>query len=266
MTDLKLPKIGFGTWKLKGKTCKESVLSALEIGYRHIDTAQLYGNEKQVGEALAEATVDRKDLIIATKVSLLKLRPKSVISSTYKSLEKLQLDYVDILYVHWPAMFYKARKTLPAFSQLVDEKKVRYIGVSNFTPALIEEAIAACDKPIAVNQVEHHPLLKQEELREFLPKKNMLLVAYSPLARGNVFKVPELTQIAKKHRVSEAQVSLAWIMHHGAYPIPKATGEAHIKDCYEAINLELDDEDITLIDSIKMTKRCVNPPFVRPKW
>jgi len=267
MPELKLPRIGFGTWKLKPKDCVKSVLKAIEIGYRHIDTAQMYRNEHAVGEAISQETIDRKELIIATKLAIWRLRPGSVLSSTKKSLQRLKLEYVDILYVHWPApIFYRPKKTLKAMSQLVDEGKVKYIAVSNFTPKLLDEALAVCEKPIVANQVEHHPWLQQREMREYLQQHDMYLIAYSPLARGNVKKIPELKQIAENHKCSEAQVSLAWIMHHGAIPIPKATGEDHIRDNFESLNLQLDEKDIKLIDSIKTQKRLVNPPIIRPKW
>ncbi len=267
MADLKLPKIGFGTWKLKPKDCVNSVLKAIEIGYRLIDTAQMYRNEHAVGEAISQETIDRKELIIATKLAVWRLRSSGVINSTRKSLEKLKLDYVDILYIHWPMpIFYRPKKTLKAMSQLVDEGKIKYIAVSNFTPKLIDEALAACDKPIVANQVEHHPWLRQTEMREYLKQKGMYLVAYSPLARGKVFEIPELKQIAEKHNCSESQVSLAWIIHHNAVPIPKGTGEDHIRDNFESLNLVLDAGDIELIDSIEKQKRMINPPIVRPKW
>lgn len=267
MPNLQLPKMGLGTWQLKPKDCFNSVLRGIEIGYRHIDTAQMYRNEHAVGQAIAEATISRKDLIIATKLAIWRLRPGSVLSSTKKSLEKLQIDYVDILYVHWPApLFYNAKKTLKAMSQLVDEGKVRYLAVSNFTLKLLDEALAVCDKPIVANQVEHHPWLQQREMRQYLRQKDMYLVAYSPLARGKSKEIPELAQIAEKHHVSIAQVSLAWIMHHGAIPIPKSTSESHLRDNYDALNLKLDEEDILLIDSIQKEKRLVNPPIIHPKW
>ncbi|MHA1323939.1 MAG: aldo/keto reductase [Candidatus Helarchaeota archaeon] len=267
MAELKLPRIGFGTWQLKPKDCINAVLKAIEIGYRHIDTAQMYRNEEAVGKAIQEATIDRKELIIATKLAIWRLRPGSVISSTNKSLKKLGLDYVDLLYIHWPApIFYRPKKTLKAMSKLVDEGKVKHIAVSNFTPKLIDKALEVCDKPIVAAQVEHHPWLRQEELRTYLKEKGMYLVAYSPLARGKVFKIPELTQIAKKHHASEAQVALSWIMQHEAVPIPKSTTEDHIRDNFEALNLILDPEDIQLIDSIQKQKRLINPPIIRPKW
>jgi 2,5-diketo-D-gluconate reductase B len=244
------------------------VLKAIDIGYKMIDTAQMYRNEHAVGQALSEATIDRKELVIATKIAIWNLRPNALLSSAKKSLQKLKVDYIDILYIHWPApFFYHPQKTLGALSRLVEEGKIKHIGVSNFTPALLDKALAACDKPIAANQVEHHPWLQQREMREYLEKHEMYLVAYSPLAHGKLYQQsPELKQIAEKHKCSETQVALAWEMSHGAVPIPKSTNEAHLRDNFDAINLTLDLEDITLIDSIQKVKRVVNPPFVKPKW
>ncbi|OLS14825.1 MAG: aldehyde reductase [Promethearchaeota archaeon CR_4] len=266
MPTLKLPRMGFGTWKLKDKDCVKGVLKALEMGYRLIDTAQIYGNEREVGVALAEKTVDRKDFLLATKIWVTKLRPENVKTSAAQSLLKLQTEYVDILYVHWPAWQYNAKKTLLAFANLVDEGKVKYIGVSNFGPKLCDEAIAVCPKPIVVNQIETHPLLQQRIMRDYLKQHDMYLVAYSPLARGHIREVPTVVDIAKKHKASPNQVSLAWLMHHGAIPIPKATSESHIQDNFGAQDLHLDPEDIAQIDNIKEEKRFVNlPRFLFPK-
>lgn len=264
MPELKLPKIGLGTWQLKPKDCVNSVLKAIEVGYRFIDTAQMYRNEQAVGEAISQGTINRKELIIATKLAVWNLW--AIKSSTTTSLKKLKTDYVDILYIHWPIpLFYNPKKTFKAMSQLVDEGKVKYIAVSNFTPKLLDVALAASPKPIIANQVEHHPWLQQREMREYLRQHDMYLVAYSPLARGNIMqKTSELKQIADKHKCSEAQVSLAWIMQHGAVPIPKSTSEAHIRDNFESINLTLDTEDIALIDSIKIEKRIISPPIIHP--
>jgi 2,5-diketo-D-gluconate reductase B len=267
MNTLKLPKIGFGTWQLKPDACKTAVLKAIECGYRFIDTAQFYFNEQGVGAALAEKTIDRKELIIATKVWISNLSYKKVKSSFAVSLEKLQLDYADMLYIHWPAKFtYKPKKTLQAFSELVNEGKLKHVCVSNFSPKLVEEAIRVCTKPIAANQVECHPYLQQKEMLDFLTKKDIYLIAYSPLGRGLMEDIPEITQVAQKHHVSPAQVTLAWEITRGIVPIPKSTGEKHIQDNFNAQNLKLDDEDMNLINSIKTQKRMFNPPILAPKW
>ena len=262
-----LPGIGFGTWENTNPLqCAASVSAALDIGYRFIDTAQAYRNENHVGKGIAEAGIPRDQITVCTKVWVSNLSPSKVLKSTEDSLRKLGLDFIDILYIHWPAGAYNPEKTLKAFSTLADTGKVTHIAVSNFTIPLLEEALKICDKPLIPNQVEMHPLLKQKEMVEFLQNHDMYLIAYSPLARGHVFTVPELTQIAQKHQVSEAQVSLAWLMtHKNVIPIPKAVTRQHIEDNFKALELTLDQEDIKRIESITVEKRFINPPFA-PEW
>lgn len=257
---ISLPKIGLGTWENTKEQCAASVATALNLGYRFIDTAQGYRNEDYVGKGIAAAGI--QEHIIATKVWNSNLSHSKVLTSTEKSLKKLGLDTIDILYIHWPAGLYNPEKTLHAFSELVDKGVVHHIAVSNFTIPLLEEAIEVCDKPIVANQVEMHPLLKQKEMMHFLKEHDMYLIAYSPLARGHVFKIPEITEIAQKYNVSEAQVSLAWLMgHENVVPIPKATSAQHLEDNFAALQLTLDKEDVEKIESITVEKRMVNPPF-----
>src|SRR5271157_1736300 len=266
MVLIDLPKIGLGTAQMDRKTAEFAVGKALELGYRLIDTAQLYGNEQAVGAAIKTSGVQRDEIILATKLGTFATSATSVPKATAVSLKKLQTDYVDLLYVHWPLMTYKPAKTLPAMSKLVEEEKVRYVCASNFPVKYLEVAIAVCPKAIAANQVEHHPLLPQLTLREYMPAHDITLVAYSPLGRGNLNAVPELTQIAKKHEVSVGQVTLAWEISHGAVPIPKASSESHLKDNLAAVDLTLDAEDISQIDAIKTRKRFINFPIFHPKW
>ena len=271
MSEIKLPKIGFGTWMLKPYEARYSTIQAIKLGYRFIDTAQAYRNEGGVGEGLKEVfesgIVKRENLIIATKVHPLRLRTKKVVSSTIKSLQKLQLDYVDIMYVHFPAfaLGYSHKETLGALGKLVDEGKIRHIGVSNFTPNLIRDALEVIDKPIYANQIEHHPYLQQQSVLKFHKDKNIIQVSYSPLGRGKVLKDPVIIEIAKKNEVSSAQICLAWVINKGAYPIPKATSLGHLKDNFAAIDLQLPDEDIQKIDEIDKHERYVNPPVISPK-
>ncbi|MBU7009789.1 MAG: aldo/keto reductase [Theionarchaea archaeon] len=263
MSDITLPKIGFGTWENTAPSqCAASVSEAIHCGYRFIDTAQIYRNEHYVGKGIAQSGIPREELIVATKIWNANLSHEKVLKSTDESLKKLGLKSIDILYVHWPAGAYHAENTLSAFSELVDKGKVAHIAVSNFTIELLEEALYICEKPIVANQVEMHPLLKQKEMVEFLQNHNMYLVAYSPLARGYVFKTPELTEIAQKHSVTEAQVSLAWLMsHQNVIPIPKATSTEHIEDNFSALQLTLDQEDREKIETITTEKRMVNTRF-----
>ncbi|WP_435159521.1 aldo/keto reductase [Haladaptatus sp. DFWS20] len=258
-----IPKLGLGTWQnTDEEQCANSVKYALDLGYEHIDTAQAYSNEEYVGEGIAVSSVDREDFFLATKVWLDNLEHDDVLETTEASLDKLGTDYVDLLYVHWPAREYDAEETLAAFDQLYDEGKIEHVGVSNFEPEHLDIAQEILDAPVFANQVEMHPLLQQEELHAYAKENDIQLVAYSPLARGEVFDVPELNDIAEKHGVSEAQVSLAWLMQkENVAAIPKATGEDHIEDNFAALDLELDDEDVAKIDDIDQKSREVDPDF-----
>lgn len=257
-----MPMLGLGTWENDDPDdCAESVRTALETGYRHIDTAQAYGNEESVGEGIATADVSRDGVFLATKVWADNLAHDDVIESTRGSLEKLGTEYLDLLYIHWPAREYEPEQTFEALSELVSEGVVKNIAVSNFEPEQLDVAREASDEPIFANQVECHPLLPQETLREYADEHGVPLVAYSPLARGEVFDVPELNEIAEKHGASEAQVSLAWLREKGITAIPKATSEEHIRDNWGSLALDLDAEDLESIDGISDKRRKVDPSF-----
>jgi len=241
----------------------------------HIDEARevldgpIFANQVEmhaVGDGIAAADVPREDVFLATKVWIDHLDHDGVIESTEESLEKLGVDTLDLLYVHWPSRTYDAEETLPALESLKDRGLLDRIGVSNFEPHHIDEAREILDGPIFANQVEMHPLLQQAELREYAAEADIELVAYSPLIRGRVFDVPELTAVAEKHGVSEAQVSLAWLREKGVTAIPKATSEAHIRDNWESAALTLDDEDVATIDAIDETDRRIDPGFGPDAW
>ncbi len=267
MKDVIIPRIGLGTWQnTNPEQCATSVNAALELGYRHIDTAQMYKNEEYVGNGVKQSDVPREDIFLATKIWIDRLDYEGIKQSTERSLKRLQTDYIDLLYVHWPAGKYDAEETMKGFNQLVDEGKIRHIGVSNFTPNLLEEALEISEKPLIANQVETHPLNQQTKLHKFLLKHEMTLVAYSPLARGKVMEIPVLTEIAKKHDASETQVALAWLWSHkDMAAIPKATSKAHIEENLEAVSLELNSEDIGRINALDRNERLVDPAF-SPDW
>ncbi len=262
-----MPMLGLGTWQNDDHDqCAESVRTALERGYRHIDTAQAYGNEAAVGEGIAAADVDREDVFLATKVWNSNLAHDDVLASTEASLSKLGVDAVDLLYVHWPAGAYDPEGTLSAFDELYRQGKIRNVGVSNFEPHHVETALETLEAPLFANQVEMHPFLQQRELRDHASEHDYELVAYSPLARGGVFDDDVLSAIADDHGVSEAQVSLAWLRENGVTAIPKATGEAHIRDNLASLDLDLSEEDVARIDAIERTERRVNPGFGPDSW
>jgi len=262
-----MPMLGLGTWQNEDPgQCAESVRTALETGYRHVDTAQVYGNEAAVGEGIAAADVDRDEIFLATKVWISNLAYDDVISTTEESLEKLGVDYLDLLYVHWPARTYDPEETMAALDELHDDGTIERIGVSNFEPEHVDEARAHSDAPIFANQVECHPLLQQDELRAYAAETDLELVAYSPLARGQVLENDTVTSIAEDHGVSAAQVSLAWLREKDLTAIPKATSEAHIRDNWESLAVELTEEDVAAIDAIDATDRRVHPDFAPDAW
>ncbi|WP_435179781.1 aldo/keto reductase [Halorussus sp. AFM4] len=258
-----MPRLGLGTWQnTDPQACVDSVRRALEMGYRHVDTAQAYDNEEYVGEGIAEADVDRDDVFLATKVWIDNLAHDDVIETAKASLDRLGVDSLDLLYVHWPAREYDAEETLAAFDELHDEGLVERVGVSNFEPRHLDEAREILDAPVFANQVEMHPLLPQDELVEYGREHDVNLVAYSPLARGKVFDVPEIREVAEKHDASPAQVSLAWLLQRdGVAVIPKASSEDHIRDNFGALDLDLDDEDVEKIENIDERGRQVDPGF-----
>ena len=256
-----LPAIGLGTWQnTDTETCIESVKTALEAGYRHVDTAQFYENEEAVGEGIARADVDRDEVVVATKVHAEKfgLARDEVIEGAEASLDRLGLDTLDILYVHWPVGNYDAADTMVGFDELVDDGRIDRVGVSNFSVDLIEEAQDELDAPLFAHQAEMHPYLPQDELVEHAQSEDYHLVAYSPLARGEVFDDPVIGEVAEKHDASPAQVSLAWLLDKdNVAVIPKASSEDHVLDNLGALDLELHDEDVERIDSIDRRERFV---------
>jgi 2,5-diketo-D-gluconate reductase B len=260
MTDLDLPAMGLGT---SGSTdpeeCAESVARALDAGYRHVDTAQMYDNEAYVGEGIRASEVDRSEVVLATKIHPDNLAPGDVTRTARESLDRLGVDYVDLLYVHWPTSAYDPERTLPAFDELRDEGVTDYVAVSNFTPDLLDEAREILDSPVAAHQVECHPLLRQDELRAYARDHGHHLVAYTPLGRGEIFDDPTLVDVAERHDASVAQVCLAWAMAQDTVvPIPKATGD-HIEENLAARDLELDDEDLRRIADIDREHRVIDP-------
>jgi 2,5-diketo-D-gluconate reductase B len=253
-----LPAPGLGTsGNDEFETCAETVREALELGYRHVDTAQMYDNEAAVGEGIERAAVGREAVFLATKVHPDNLAPEDVRATTAASLDRLGVDAVDLLYVHWPLGEYDAATTLPVFDELRAEGLTRHVGVSNFEPDLLEEAREVLESPIFAHQVECHPWLPQEELREYALEYDHHLVAYSPVMQGRADEDDALSDIAERHGASPHQVSLAWLLGlDGVVPIPKGTGE-HVHENWAARELRLGDREA--IDEIDRRERLVDP-------
>lgn len=254
-----IPSLGFGTWELTGGSCYDAVLSALRAGYTHIDTAVMYENETAVGNAIEKSGIDRKNLFITTKIWFSHLHHADVIKSCRRSLEQLECDYLDLLLIHWPNRSVPIRETFGAFEELVEHKKVRSIGVSNFTIHHLEEALKVTQIPISVNQVEFHPYLYQREQLDFCTKNGIVITAYSPLARGKVLQDETIKKIAFKRGIIPAQIVLAWILSKSCAAIPKASSEDHIKSNITAADICLNDDEIREIDQINVNIRTINP-------
>jgi 2,5-diketo-D-gluconate reductase B len=263
---ISLPRLGLGTFRMQGDTCRAAVESALGLGYRHLDTAEMYGNEEAIGAAIAASGVARKDLHVTTKVWNENLAPDAIRRAFDASLKKLRLDHVDLYLVHWPAPRMNLPAMFEALMKLKEEGRTRAIGVANFNIALLKTVVEEIGAPIACNQVEYHVMLDQTRLRQFLTAKSIPLVAYCPLAQGRVASDEVLTRIGRKHDASAAQVALKWLLDQdGVAAIPKASRAESQKANLDALKLRLDDEDRKAIAALPKNLRCVNPGF-GPAW
>ncbi|RKS83857.1 diketogulonate reductase-like aldo/keto reductase [Haloarcula quadrata] len=259
-----VPALGLGTWQLTGQSCRETVETALGMGYRHIDTAQAYGNERQVGLGMDAAAVDREDVFLTTKLDGSNRDERSVRRSTRESLNKLGTDYLDLLLIHWPNTPWMASlsETLGAMNDLVEEGLVRHIGVSNFSPSLLDRARDISSAPIFTDQVQYHPYWDQRKLLDYCRIHDVLLTAYSPLARGGVLDDPALVQIGNKYGKSPAQVALRWLVQQdGVAAIPKASSREHLEANLAVFDFELTDAEMERIRDPSKVKTGVQ--FVR---
>jgi 2,5-diketo-D-gluconate reductase B len=245
-----VPALGFGTWQLTGRAAEEGVRDALEIGYRHIDTARMYGNEREVGRAIAAAGVPREELWLTTKVWTSDAAADRVVDAGEDSLRALGVDSIDLLLLHWPNRRVPLAETIEGFNRLQDAGVIRHFGLSNHSARMIEEALRY--GPVFCDQVEYHPLARQDALLELAAERDLLITAYSPLARGRVLRDPTLRRIAEAHGVSPAAVALRWLLDQPRVsPIPKATThERRVENWRDVLALELSDGESAEIDAI----------------
>jgi diketogulonate reductase-like aldo/keto reductase len=245
-----VPALGLGTWQLTGPTCTETVRTAVEMGYRHVDTAQAYGNERQVGMGIEAADVDREDVFLVTKLAGGNRDAESVRRSTRESLHKLGTDYLDLLLIHWPNTPWMAEtaETLRAMNDLVDEGSVEHIGVSNFSPSQLDKARELSEAPILTDQVQYHPYWDQRRLLDYCRIHDVMVTAYSPLARGGVLEDPALVTIGNRYGKSPAQVALRWLVQQdGVAAIPKASSQEHLEANLAIFDFELTDAEMATV-------------------
>jgi 2,5-diketo-D-gluconate reductase B len=261
----RVPALGFGTWPLNGADCARAVREAIEVGYRHIDTAQNYGNEAEVGTGIAQSGIARADLWVTTKLSRDRHAAKDVARSTDESLKKLGLDYLDLLLIHWPSRTVPVAETLTAMTRLREAGKARFIGVSNFTTTLLAEAVRHAD--ILCDQVEYHPFLSQRAVLGAVGKHGLFLTAYSPVARGQVPNDKNLQAIGRKYNKSATQVALRWLMEQdNIAAIPKASSRAHMQANFDIFDFALQPDDRAAIDALGGNGRVVDIAGWSPDW
>jgi len=257
-----LPRLGLGTFRMQGDACRAAVESALALGYRHIDTAEMYGNEDAIGAAIASSSIARKDLHVTTKVWNENLAPDAIRRAFDASLKKLRLDHVDLYLVHWPARDMNLSAMFETLVKLKEQGRTRAIGVANFNIALLMTVVEEIKAPVACNQVEYHVFLDQTPLRKYLAAKSIPLVAYCPLAQGRAATDETLMAIGRKHGATAAQVALKWLLDQdGVAAIPKASRPESQKANLGALHIGLDDEDRAAIAGLPKNKRLVNPGF-----
>lgn len=263
---ISLPRLGLGTFRMQGDVCRAAVESALALGYRHIDTAEMYGNEDAIGAAIAASGVARKNLHVTTKVWHENLAPDGIRRAFDASLRKLRLDQVDLYLVHWPSRSMNLPAVFETLLKLKEEGRTRAIGVANFTTALLKTVVEEIRAPIACNQVEYHAMLDQGKVLNYLRARSIPLVAYCPLAQGRVASDATLAAIGRKHDASAAQVALKWLLEQdGVAAIPKASRKESQQANLDALKLVLDDDDRRNIVGLPKDRRCVSPGF-GPAW
>lgn len=267
--DAQIPALGFGTFTLVPDDCRRMVRAALDMGYRHIDTAQIYENEAAVGEALAEAGVARHDLWLTTKVWVSAFRDGDLQRSVDESLQRLRVDHVDLLLLHWPNPEVDLAETLGAIAAVKRAGKARHIGISNFTVALTEQAVALSPEPLVTNQVEYHPYLNQDPVLAAARGHGMAVTAYSPIAQGAIMGDPVLKDIGAAHGGrSEVQVALRWLIQQdGVCAIPRTRSEDHARSNLDIFDFELSADEMAAIKALQRPDgRQISPDGLAPKW
>ena len=263
----KMPAIGFGTMELPHRPA-ELVAAAIAVGYRHIDTARKYGTEERVGEGIRASGIARDELFITTKVTEENAREADFLRSAETSLKALGLDHVDLLLVHWPQPKVPFAETLGALAKAKRSGLTRHIGVSNFTLAMLDEAVHVCPEPLVTNQIEYHAYLPQDRMIAALRRHGMILTAYCPVARGQLLDDPVVGEIAKARGKTHAQICLRWLIQQPMVAaVPRALEEAHIAENLDVFDFSLSDDEMRRISALRSRNiRIADPPERAPKW
>jgi diketogulonate reductase-like aldo/keto reductase len=264
---VRIPALGFGTFRLEGSVARRMVGHALEIGYRHIDTAQMYGNEPEVGAAIASSGVARDEIWLTTKIWPDHFRDGALQRAAETSVRRLG-TVPDLLLLHWPSPSVPLAETVRALNDARRRGLARHIGVSNFTVALIQEALARSEEPLIADQVEYQPYLSQAAVLDELRAKGMALIAYTPLAHGRVFDDPTLARIGARHAKNPGQVTLRWlIQQEGVAAIPRSSREAHAEANLALFDFALSAAEMAEISTLAHARgRQIDPGGMAPRW
>jgi 2,5-diketo-D-gluconate reductase B len=259
-----IPRLGYGTWQVTGSDATDGVRDALEIGYRHIDTARAYGNEAEVGEGIAAAGVDREEIFLTTKIWLDEFEPAKLKAAAEDSLRRLRADYVDLLLLHWPSADVPMERSLEAMRELREAGRIRHAGVSNFPAGMLARALEIT--PLLADQVEYHPFLAQDRLLALAQERDLTLTAYSPLAHGKVVRHPELTAIGEQYGKSAGQIALRWLLDQpNVTVLPKASSHERRVENFEVFDFRLSDDDRERIAALPKDVRTADPAWA-PDW
>ena len=263
-----IPALGFGTFRMPEADVLRIVPQAIQTGFRHIDTAQIYDNEAAVGQAILDSGVPRKDIFLTTKVWVSNYRHDAFIKSVDESLEKLKTDHVDLLLLHWPNKDVSLADQIGALNEVKQAGKVRHIGVSNFNIALMDEAVALSEAPLVTNQVEYHPFIDQTKVMDGARKHGMALTAYYAMADGKVLENEQLAEIAKSHDRSVARVVLRWLLQQNdVIALSKTATESRVAENFDIFDFELSGEEMQAIHGLAdKNGRIVSPDGLAPDW
>jgi 2,5-diketo-D-gluconate reductase B len=262
----RIPVLGFGTMTLKEDVCVQLVEAALRLGYRHLDTAQMYGNEREVGSGMRSSGLKREDIFLTTKVWFTRLAAGDFERSVDESLERLALPWVDLLMIHWPNAQLPLPESIAALCKMKKTGIAKHIGIANFNIAMIEEAVKVASEPIAVLQIETHPYLDQSKVIAAARRHGMAIVGYCPLARGKVPADPTLQRIGKAHGKTPAQAALRFLMQQQIIPIPRTSKRERLAENLGSLDFTLSEAEMAEIAKLKrQDSRIVSPPQA-PKW
>lgn len=264
---LSIPSIGLGTWELNGQECRRVVREALELGYRHVDTASMYENESEVGQGIIDSGIDREDLFLTTKINTTgwtpsrgdgqSLKNKNIVKVFDQSLSDLKTEYVDLLLIHWPRFETTLGDMLEILFTIKKSQKAKEIGVANFNTSLLQKCISLGFNDIFCNQVEYHPFLSQVKLLDVMQNLDLIPVAYCPICRGDVAKDGVINGLAEKYNKTPAQIALRWIIQQNAVAIPKTASQKRLKENFDIYDFNIDQSDMDKIYSLARNQRLV---------